>query len=182
MSAVFLRRSGEKTFKKGETNTLSVCLSSPHTAGDNTTVHERADENDTNTQHWESALSWVEWGQAAVLGGLSSPAKRDMCCLADLKRVSCLTHACIPSLHLPALWEIMCTLLKDAVFNSGQRLMIFQLDSQSNYTHPFTCSWSSVLIGWNCLWLSPSYSLCFPLTEPELCTNICLERTHWKGS
>ena len=41
------------------------------------------------------------------------------------------------------------------VCDSGDRLLIFEVDSQSNYTLPFRAPESSVFISWNRVWLGP---------------------------
>ena len=38
------------------------------------------------------------------------------------------------------------------------------------------CSWGTVLIGWDCLWLGPSPYVCFPFTEPGLCSKMSFSR------
>ena len=41
-------------------------------------------------------------------------------------------------------------------------LAIVELNSQSNYTRPFCALEENVLIGWNCLGLSPGQYVCVP--------------------
>ena len=63
-----------------------------------------------------------------------------------------------------------------------ERLLMFEFNSQSNYTPPFLCSWNNVLIGWNCLWLGPSH---YVISHwQRLCTNTrgFLQSEHWKDS
>ena len=50
-------------------------------------------------------------------------------------------------------------------------LFIFVLNRQSNDTPSLSCSWSTMLIGWDCLRLSPSHNVCLPFTEAGMFTN-----------
>ena len=45
------------------------------------------------------------------------------------------------------------------------------LSSTANQIPSFLCFWSTMLMGWECLWLDPSHYVCFPFTEPGLCTH-----------
>ena len=75
-------------------------------------------------------------------------------------------------------WSPCC--LKGRVCDSCKRLLIFKFNSQSKL-HPYLlCSCSNVLIGWNCVRLDPRHYVCFPFTEPRLCTNnkVFLECAH----
>ena len=61
---------------------------------------------------------------------------------------------------------------KDAVRDSVWRKVVDIWVQQPVKLHPcLPCVWSTVLIGWDCLRLSPSHYVCFPFTEPGLCIN-----------
>ena len=69
------------------------------------------------------------------------------------------------------------------VCDPGERLLIFELNSQSKkkYTPNFYAA-KATLIGWHCLLLSPSHYLCFSFTELELCTDsrvFFIAHTQW---
>ena len=46
----------------------------------------------------------------------------------------------------------------------------------------YSSGWNTVFIGWDCLWLRLSHCVCFPFTDPGLCTNIRIllrPNTNW---
>ena len=57
--------------------------------------------------------------------------------------------------------------VKDAVCNSGERLLTFSLKASQIASLPSVRG----IVDWNCLWLGPSHYGCFLFQVQGLCTN-----------
>ena len=73
-------------------------------------------------------------------------------------------------------YEVVSQLSMQSVIQFREQLLMFELNSQLNYTPSFGASEAPCLIAWDCLGLGPRYSICFPFTEPGLCMNTRVQR------